>query len=253
MAIFAYGVVSYLIFFGAFLYLCGFVEGFVVPRGINDGPEAGLAIAVVTNLALIGLFALQHTIMARPKFKHWFTRIVPKPIERSTFVLVTSLIFILMFWQWRAMPHVVWQISDPLASRALLAVSLSGWLLALYATFLIDHFDLFGLRQVWMHFRGIAYTPPRFRQPLLYRLIRNPLMLGFLIAFWAAPTMTYGRLLFAAAMTGYILMGIRFEERDLSMHHGPAYDQYRASTPMLLPFPRGKGQIRGVEVSGAGD
>jgi protein-S-isoprenylcysteine O-methyltransferase Ste14 len=241
MAIFGYGLACYFIFFGTFVYLAGFVEGLVVPRDINDGAKSPLEIAIATNLGLIGLFAVQHTIMSRPGFKRWFTSIVPVAAERSTFVLVTSLIFILMFWQWRAMPEVVWEVADSSARTALLAISLGGWVLALYSSFLIDHFDLFGLRQVWLHFRGKAYTHPEFRQPMLYRMVRNPLMLGFLIAFWAAPTMTQGRLLFAAAMTGYILIGIRFEERDLLKLLGEGYEQYRARTPMLIPMPWKRG------------
>lgn len=241
MAIFGYGLACYLIFFGTFVYLAGFVEGLVVPRDIDDGPGGPMGIAVATNLGLILLFAVQHTIMSRPGFKRWFTSIVPVQAERSTFVLVTSLIFMLMFWQWRAMPEVVWEVANSNARTALLVVSLGGWGLVLYSSFLIDHFDLFGLRQVWLHFRGTAYTHPEFRQPMLYRMVRNPLMLGFLIAFWAAPTMTQGRLLFAAAMTGYILIGIQFEERDLSKLLGEAYQQYRARTPMLIPMPWKRG------------
>lgn len=249
MAIFGYGLSCYLIFFGTFVYLAGFVEGLLVPRDINNGPASPMGIAIATNLGLIGLFAVQHTIMSRPGFKRWFTSIVPVQAERSTFVLVTSLILMLMFWQWRAMPEVVWEVANPSARTALLAISLGGWGLALYSSFLIDHFDLFGLRQVWLHFRGKAYTHPTFRQPMLYRMVRNPLMLGFLIAFWVAPTMTQGRLLFAAAMTGYILIGIQFEERDLSKLLGEAYQQYRARTPMLIPMPWKLGAGAGLDKS----
>jgi len=241
MAIFGYGLSCYLIFFGTFVYLAGFVEGLLVPRDINDGPASPMGIAIVTNLGLIGLFAVQHTIMARPGFKRRLTTVLPIAAERSTFVLVTSLILILMFRQWRAMPEVVWEVANPNVRTALLAISLAGWGLVLYSSFLIDHFDLFGLRQVWLHFRGKPYTHPTFRQPMLYRMVRNPLMLGFLIAFWAAPTMTQGRLLFATAMTGYILMGIQFEERDLSRILGDEYQKYRARTPMLIPMPRKRG------------
>lgn len=238
MGFFGYGLSCYLIFFGTFVYLCGFVEGLIVPRGMNDGPTGPIGLAVVINVGLIGLFAVQHTIMARPAFKQWFTSFIPKPIERSTFVLITSLIFILLFWQWRAMPAVVWDVSQPALRTALTVVSLGGWALALYSSFLIDHFDLFGLRQVWLYFRGIPYTHPDFRQPALYRMVRNPLMLGFLIGFWVGPTMTQGGLLFAGVMTAYILIGVQFEERDLSNLLGAEYEQYRARTPMLFPFPR---------------
>ena len=253
MAFFAYGLACYLIFFGTLVYLIGFVDGLIVPRDINDGPAGTAGFAVLVNLALIGLFAVQHTIMARPSFKRWLTTIVPKPIERSTFVLVTSLILILLFWQWRAMPTVVWDVTHPTLRIALTVISLGGWVLVLYSSFLIDHFDLFGLRQVWLHFRGIPYTHPRFQQPMLYRMVRNPLMLGFLIAFWVGPSMTQGGLLFAAAMTGYVLIGIQFEEKDLSSLLGADYEQYRARTPMLFPFPRGRRAAGTVYNPGTGE
>lgn len=235
----AYGVVCYLAFLGAFLYLMGFVEGMVVPKGINDGAVVETANAILVNLGLIALLGVQHSVMARPTFKNWWTRFVPRPIERSTFVLITSAIFALMFWQWRPLPDVVWSAAHPALHNGLLGLSFAGWGLVLYSSFLIDHFDLFGLRQVWFHARGRPYAHPPFAMPALYRLVRNPLMLGFLIAFWSAPVMTQGRLLFCAGMTIYILIGVAFEERNLAEILGDDYRRYRARTPMLLPWPRG--------------
>ena len=194
-------------------------------------------------MGLLGLFAVQHTIMARPGFKSWWTQIVPKPIERSTFVLIASVILLALFWQWRPIAGSLWQIENPGMQAALRAISLFGWAIVLYASFLIDHFDLFGLRQVTLHLQGKPYTHPAFATPWLYRQVRNPLMLGFLIAFWVTPDMTYGHLLFAVATTGYILVGISLEERDLARILGPLYQAYRARTPMLIPLRRSSGEV----------
>lgn len=239
MAFLIYGVVCYLLFFVTFLYLIGFVGNLAVPKSIDSGPAGPVGWAVFVNVLLIALFGLQHSTMARPGFKAWWTRYVPKPIERSTYVLITSIIFLFMFWQWQPIPTVVWQVDNPIAAGALRVLFAFGWGLALLASFLIDHFDLFGVRQVVLHWRNQPYTHPPFAMPWLYRLVRNPLMLGFVIAVWSTPVMTLGHLLFSATMTGYVLIGIHFEERDLMKVLGEPYLRYREATPMLLPWPKG--------------
>ncbi|MBX3180674.1 MAG: isoprenylcysteine carboxylmethyltransferase family protein [Candidatus Hydrogenedentes bacterium] len=236
----AYGVVAYLAFFATILYMIGFVGGFGVPKDINDGAAAPLGTAIAINLALVLAFAVQHTIMARPAFKRWWTRhYMPKPVERSTFVLVASAILALTFWQWRPIHGEVWRVDAAIGQGALYVLFALGWGLVFYSSFLINHFDLFGLRQVFLYFRKRPYTHIPVKVVSLYKLVRNPLMLGFLIAMWATPTMTAGHLLFAVAMTVYILIGIQFEERTLSKELGDEYRAYRARTPMLLPVPRG--------------
>lgn len=232
-----YGVVSYFLFFGTILYMIGFVGDFWVPRSVDRALAAPTTEAIIINVALVALFGIQHTIMARPAFKRWWTRIVPQPVERSTFVLIASLLLILLFWQWRAMPHLVWDVQSPAGRTLLYALFAVGWVMVFAATFMIDHFDLFGLRQVWFHFCGRPYTPPHFQIAILYRWVRHPLMLGFLIAFWATPRLTAGHLLFAAVMTVYILIAIQIEERDLLALHGDAYAEYRRKTSMILPIP----------------
>ncbi len=230
-----YGVISYLVFLAVFLYSIGFVGDLVVPRSVDRGVTASLTAAVVVNVLLLGLFAVQHSVMARPAFKRWWTRFIPTPIERSTYVLLASLVLALMFWQWRTMPTVVWDVTwQP--GRVLLWVLFGlGWATVLLSTFLISHFDLFGLRQVYLAWRGKPYTNLRFRTSMLYRAVRHPLMLGFLVAFWAIPTMTAGHLLFAGATTAYILIAIQLEERDLTANLGEQYRDYRARVPMLIP------------------
>ncbi len=233
-----YGGLAYLLFLGTFLYAIGFVSGLVVPKTIDTGPPSPLPLAIAINAALAGLFAVQHTIMARPGFKRWWTRFVPRPVERSTFVVFASLILVLLMWQWRPIGASVWHVEAPIARALLTAVGLFGWGLALYSTFVIDHFDLFGLRQVWLSFRGGEYTHRPFAERSVYRHVRHPLMLGFIIAFWATPDMTAGHLLFAGLVTGYALVGIRFEEGDLVRILGRPYEAYRQRTPMLIPVPR---------------
>ena len=232
-----FGVLSYGVFFFAFLYQIGFVEGLVVPKAMNDGAVVSVARAVVINLVLLSLFAIQHTIMARLVFKRWWTKFVPEPIERSVFVLLTSLLLLLMNWQWSPLPEPIWHVRGPGGRTALYAVSFVGWGLVLYATCLINHFDLFGLRQVWLYFKERDYTQLEFKTTVLYLWVRHPIMLGFIIAFWATPDMTQGHLLFAAVTTAYILVGIQLEERTLLAIHGEDYQRYRERVSMIIPMP----------------
>lgn len=233
-----YGIIAYAVFFGTFLYAIGFVGNWVVPKSIDSGePAASSWLAVIINGGLLGLFAAQHTVMARRGFKAWLTQFIPPAAERSTFVLVSSLCLVLLFWLWQPMPAVIWDVQNAFGHWALAGLSLVGWAIVLYGSFLIDHFDLFGLRQVVLYARGRAYTSPHFVERSLYKVVRHPLMSGFIIAFWATPTMTVGHLLFAVLTTGYILVGIQFEERDLARAHPEAYDAYRRRVPALVPFP----------------
>ncbi|MHB8814513.1 MAG: methanethiol S-methyltransferase [Steroidobacteraceae bacterium] len=231
-----YGFVCYLIFLATFLYAVGFVGNVIVPKTIDSGQSSAIAVALVIDLLLLGAFAVQHSVMARPAFKAVWTKIVPRPIERSTYVLISSLLLALICWQWRPLPSTVWNVNSgrPLADL-LVALFWIGWLVLLLATFMINHFDLFGLRQVYLRMRGLDYSPPRFTQRALYRIVRHPIMLGFLIAFWATPHMSLGHLVFSIATTGYILVGITLEERDLVRFHPEQYQAYRSSVPMLIP------------------
>ena len=231
----AYGVVCYFAFFATFLYLILFVEGVLVPRTVDVGPASTVGVAIAIDLALIALFGLQHSTMARPAFKARWTRIVPRQIERSTYVLATSVVVAFMMWQWRPISAPVWSVEGQTGRLAIYAVSAGGWLLLLLSTYLIDHFELFGLRQVYEHLRGKSAPAPQFVTPGWYRYVRHPIYLGFIIAFFAAPVMSVGRLLFSVAMTAYILIGIHYEERDLMRTFGERYRLYREETGMLLP------------------
>ena len=235
IAVFVYGLVCYAITLGTFLYIAGFVGNLFVPKSIDSPPQAPLAIALLTNVLLLGIFALQHSLMARPAFKQRWTKIVPKPAERSTYLLFSSLALFLMFWQWQPMGGLIWDVQDPVGRGVLLSLFAFGWVLLLAATFLINHFDLFGLRQVTLYLLGREYTQLRFRTPGLYKLVRHPLYVGWFFVFWATPTMTAAHLVFALLITTYILVAIRWEERDLMDEHGRVYENYRRSVPMLIP------------------
>lgn len=237
ISIFVYGVVCYAVFFATFLYAIGFIGGFLVPTSIDGPPSGPFAVALLTNLALLALFAVQHSVMARPAFKRWWTRIVPEAAERSTYVLLSSVALIVLFAFWRPMGGVVWNVESTVGRAALYAAFAFGWGLVLVSTFLINHFDLFGLRQVWLELVGKPYRPLPFKTPVFYRHVRHPLYLGWFFAFWATPTMTLAHLVFALATSAYILLAIRWEERDLVNAH-PEYEEYRRRVPMLLPLAR---------------
>ncbi|MBR1126146.1 isoprenylcysteine carboxylmethyltransferase family protein [Bradyrhizobium lablabi] len=233
---FLYGMASYLVFFGTILYAIGFVMGLVVPKTIDTGTDSSVVEAIVINLLLLTLFAVQHSVMARQRFKAWWTQYVPKPIERSTYVLLASLCLLLLFWQWRPMPAIVWEITDPHLAVTVAMISLAGWVLVFVSTFMINHFELFGLSQVVHHLADKPVPAARFYTPLLYKFVRHPLYLGFIIAFWAAPVMTVGHLMFAAVTTIYILLGIYLEEKDLIAAFGDQYREYRLRVSMLIPW-----------------
>jgi len=234
-AVFLYGLAAYSLFLATFLYAAGFVGNLGVPKSMDSGRTTGLGAALAVDLGLLALFALQHSVMARRGFKARLTLVVPEPAERSTYVLASSLALLLLFWQWRPLGGSVWELQDPAGRLVLHGLGAFGWLLVLVTTFLIDHFDLFGLRQVWLYLRRRPYSPVAFRTPGPYRLVRHPLYVGWLFAFWATPSMTVTHLLFAIATTAYIVVAIRFEERDLAAVHGPAYEAYRRRVPMLVP------------------
>jgi len=238
ISFFFYGSVSYLIFLGTFLYAIGFIGNFGVPTALDGVRSKPLGIALAIDVGLLTLFAVQHSLMARPWFKDWWTRIVPRPVERSTYVLFSSVALILMFWLWQPLGGVVWSVDDPVGRLVLRGLFAFGWGLVLLSTFLINHFDLFGLRQVYLQLRGRPYTALHFGTPGPYRLVRHPLYVGWLFAFWATPEMTFAHLLFSIATTAYILLAIQFEERDLVREHGESYESYRRSVPMLIPFTR---------------
>ncbi|HEX6206915.1 MAG TPA: isoprenylcysteine carboxylmethyltransferase family protein [Actinomycetota bacterium] len=230
----AYGAIAYVAFLGVFISTIGFLAN-VSPKGIDEGASGPAGGAVLVNVGLLALFAVQHSVMARSWFKRWWTRFVPASIERSTFVLSASLVLALLLWQWRPLPASVWSVGEPWARTVLWGLYGLGWLIVVGSTFLIDHFDLFGLRQVVARARERPLEPVGFRQPLLYGLVRHPIMVGFLIAFWSGPDMSVGRMLFALLGTGYILIGVRFEERDLVASHGAAYERYAEHVPRFVP------------------
>jgi methanethiol S-methyltransferase len=234
-AVLLHGVVSYAIFFATFLYAAGFVGDFLVPRSIDSPPTRSTGLALLIDAGLLALFAVQHSVMARPAFKRALTRFIPEAAERSTYVLMSSLALILLFFYWEPIGGTVWRIENSVGRALLHAGFAFGWLTVLITTFLINHFDLFGLRQVWKFFRGVPYVPLEFVTPGPYKLVRHPLYVGWLFAFWCTPTMTTAHLVFAVLTTVYILVAIQFEERDLVAHHGDSYAEYRRNTPMLVP------------------
>jgi|SRR5687767_8497905 len=234
-----YGVVAYLIFFGTFSYAIGFVSTLLVPKHIDSIPDLPLSNALLINAGLLSLFAIQHSVMARPAFKRWWTKIVPEPIERSTYVLFSSVCLLLLFWFWQPLGGIIWNVESESLQLVLKSLCLLGFGIVLISTFLINHFDLFGLRQVWLYFLGKPYQQLPFRTPFFYKYVRHPLYLGFLIAFWSTPTMTAAHLFFPIMTTGYILTAIQFEEHDLVKHFGVKYQDYKRSAPMLIPFLKG--------------
>jgi methanethiol S-methyltransferase len=238
MAALVYGILCYIIFLLSFLYAIGFLGNFIVPKSIDSGAATGsTAEALIINLMLLGLFAVQHSVMARQGFKRWSIRLVPRYAERSTYVLFAALALFLLFWQWRPLTGEIWSVTNQLGAAILWAIFWIGWAFALVGTFLINHFELFGLQQVYAHWQTTIAQQPSFKTPLFYKFVRHPIYFGFILAFWAAPTMTTGHLLFAVATAGYIVIGILLEERDLETFHGQTYVEYRRRVSMIIPLP----------------
>jgi methanethiol S-methyltransferase len=242
-----YGAIVYLFFLVTFLYTIGFVEGIPGIKAIDTGPTDGVWTSLTVDVLLLGVFAVQHSVMARRGFKRWWTGFIPPAVERSTYVLAASLAVALLLWQWRPIPSIVWAVDNPSGWILLYLISALGWVTLLTSTFLINHFELFGLQQVFNYWRGARVEPAAFKTPALYKYVRHPLYLGFILAFWATPRMTQGHLLFAAATTAYIFVGIFFEERDLIAHFGDEYRRYRQRVPMILPFRRQGTNSRGPQ------
>lgn len=231
-----YGIVSYLVFFITFLYSIGFIGNFTVPKSIDSGTTGPFIQSLLINLLLLSIFAIQHSVMARPAFKSWWTTIIPQPVERSTYVLLSSLALVLLFWQWQPITMMVWEIENIFGRYVLWGLFWIGWLIVLLSTFLINHFDLFGLRQVYLYLKNQKSSDSAFKTPFLYRFVRHPIMLGFIIAFWATPDMTLGHLVFSVVTTIYILVALQFEERDLVKYHGAEYQEYQKEVSMIIPF-----------------
>ncbi len=246
---FIYGIVCYVIFFGSFLYAIGFVGDFGVPKTIDTGESGAFWPALLTNLILLGLFAIQHSGMARPGFKKWWTKIIPEPIERSTYVLLASAVLILLMWQWQPMTAIVWSVEAEIGRWLLWGLFALGWLIVFISTYMISHAHLFGLKQVYEFLKRRGLEKPEFQTPGFYRYVRHPLMAGFFIAFWATPEMTVGHLLFSAATTGYILIALQLEERDLVNMFGEKYRKYRKQVPMFIPRPGRKATVNKQEES----
>jgi len=248
----SYGCIVYLFFLATFLYTIAFVEDVPGFRTIDSGRAEGAGSAIIINLLLLGLFAVQHSVMARQGFKRWWTRFVPSAAERSTYVLAATLAVALLLWQWRPLPRIVWAVDEPSLRTLLYVLSTLGWVILLISTFLINHFELFGLQQAFNHWRGSRFEPPAFKTPAFYRYVRHPIYSGFVLAFWSTPRMTQGHLLFSIATTAYIFVGIFFEERDLIAHFGDEYRSYRQRVPMILPFIGRRAQSSGRSQGPAG-